>query len=218
MAKKIAMVLAGCGHRDGSEVTEVVSAWVALSETGASVDFFAPDAEFEVKDPLTGAATGERRRVLVESARVCRGSIRSLDLLRAADYDAVAFPGGFGAAVNLSSWAQHGAAAKVDPEVARVLTEFYAALKPIGAICIAPTLVAVVLGHIGVSLTLGQDAAVAREIEKTGAVFEPCAVDDFISDRGHRIVTTPAYMFGDARPHQVYAGVRAAMRELVEMS
>ena len=218
MSKRIAIVLSGCGHKDGSEITEVVSALLALDELGAKVSFFAPDIAFDVKDPITAQPTGESRRVLLESARISRGHIIALDQLHAADFDAVVFPGGFGAATNLSSWAERGADAVIDPQVARVLTEFHAAAKPIGGICIAPTLVAKVLGHAGVSVTIGRDAATAAEIEKTGALHEPCAVDDFISDRGHRIVTTPAYMYADASPFQVFTGIRRAMREIVEMA
>jgi enhancing lycopene biosynthesis protein 2 len=218
MSKNIALVLAGCGHKDGTEITEVVSAWLALSELGVTTHFFAPDIDFAVKDPITAQPTGETRRVLLESARIARGHVRPLDQLRGDDFDAVIFPGGFGAATNLSSWADDGAGATVDPQVARVLEEFHARGKPIGAICIAPTLVARVLGHAGVSVTIGRDPATAAEIEKTGALHEPCAVDDFISDREHRIVTTPAYMYGGAEPFAVYTGIRRAVREIVEMA
>ena len=41
------------------------------------------------------------RNVLVESARIARGRIHDLEGLLAAEYDAVIFPGGFGAAKNL---------------------------------------------------------------------------------------------------------------------
>ena len=41
------------------------------------------------------------RNVLVESARIARGNISPLSTLSATSYDAVVFPGGFGAAKNL---------------------------------------------------------------------------------------------------------------------
>ena len=41
------------------------------------------------------------RNVLVESARIARGKITPLSSLKAADYDGIVFPGGFGAAKNL---------------------------------------------------------------------------------------------------------------------
>ena len=39
--------------------------------------------------------------MLVESARIARGNIKPLGQLSAAQFDAVVFPGGFGAAKNL---------------------------------------------------------------------------------------------------------------------
>lgn len=41
------------------------------------------------------------RNVLVESARIARGKISPLSSLKAAGYNGVVFPGGFGAAKNL---------------------------------------------------------------------------------------------------------------------
>jgi enhancing lycopene biosynthesis protein 2 len=106
----------------------------------------------------------------------------------------------------------------VNPEAERVLKEFYEAGKPIAALCIAPALVARVLGPKGVTLTIGNDKETAAEIAKTGAHHEDCAVDDFVTDREHRIVTTPAYMYGEAKPFEVFSGIRKAIRELAEMA
>lgn len=218
IVKKIAVVLSGCGHLDGAEITEAVSTLIALSETGADVMCFAPNEKFHTVAHYgqTGEAGGERN-ILVEAARIARGQIHDLRELHEKDFDAVVFPGGYGAAKNLSTWAVEGANAKVHPEVARVITEFHKAAKPIGAICIAPTLVAKVLGSEGVNLTIGDDLTTAREIEKTGAQHVKCAVTDYVSDRDHKVLTTPAYMY-DARPHEVFTGIRSLIRELVEMA
>lgn len=218
MAKRVAVILSGCGHKDGSEITEAVSVLLALSECGAETRVFAPAVSFRVRDPLSAELTAESRDVFLESARIARGRIEPLSQLRATDFDAVALPGGMGAARNLSSWADAGAACTVEPETERVLLEFFAEQKPIGAVCIAPAIVARVLGREGVTVTLGRDEKVAAEIAKTGASFEACSVDDFVTDREHRVVTSPAYMFAEASPFQVYTGIRAAMRELVEMA
>ena len=128
------------------------------------------------------------------------------------------FPGGTGVAYNLCNFAEKGSKAEVIPEVARVIREFHKESKPIGAICIAPTLIALTLGKLGVTVTVGQKGEAAIEIEKTGAHHEVCAVDDFVTDREHKIVTTPAYMYGEAAPHEVFKGIRLAMDELVEMA
>ena len=43
--------------------------------------------------------------MLTESARIARGEIKNLAEFRAEEFDALMFPGGFGAAKNLSSFA-----------------------------------------------------------------------------------------------------------------
>lgn len=219
--KRIAVIVAGCGHRDGTEITEAVSALIALAEAGAQYRVFAPELNFPVVDPLNGhmVRTGETRNTLTEAGRIARGEVENISKLKAVEFDALVFPGGFGAATHLCSWAQAGAKCEVQPDVSRVINEFYAAEKPIAAICIAPALLARVLGSNGITITLGKnDKITSAEIAKTGATLEDCGVDDFITDREHRIVSTPAYMYGDATPFQVFTGIRKAIRELVEMA
>ncbi|UYL10073.1 isoprenoid biosynthesis glyoxalase ElbB [Bdellovibrio sp. SKB1291214] len=214
--KKIAVVLSGCGYLDGSEITESVSLFIALNQAGAEVSCFAPDIDLNEVDHITKSPTGTTRNVLKESARIARSEVRSLAELHAKDFDGLAFPGGFGAAKNLSNWAEKGAACEVNAEVKRVILEFFEASKPIGACCIAPVLLAKVLGKKKVTLTIGDDAATAAEIQKTGAQHEECPVDDYITDRETKVVTTPAYMYGNAKPNEVFAGIFGLAHELVE--
>lgn len=214
--KKIAVVLSGCGYLDGSEITEAVSLLIALTQAGAEVSCFAPDIEIPVTDHLAGQASGEKRRLLVEAARIARGQVQALDKLQTKDFDAIAFPGGYGAAKNLCNWAEKGAKCDVNPDVKRVITEFHAASKPIGAICIAPVLLARVLGDKKITITIGDDKETAAEIQKTGAIHEDCPVDDYITDREGKIVTTPAYMYDDAKPNEVFKGIFGLAHELVE--
>lgn len=197
--KKIALVLSGCGHLNGTEITEAVSLLVALSQAGGQITCFAPEAQ------------------MAESAKISRGQIEDVRQLRAKDFDALVFPGGYGAAKHLSNWAERGAKAAVQPEVARAIREFAAEGKPIGAACIAPTLLALVLGDRGVTLTIGDDRETAAEIEKTGARHERCPVDDYVTDREHKIVTTPAYMY-EAKPHEVFRGISGLVKEVFEMA
>jgi enhancing lycopene biosynthesis protein 2 len=219
--KRIAVVLSGCGHKDGSEITEAVSTLIALSECKASFEVFAPDKDFSVVDHTANSLepTQETRNVLTESARIARGHVKPLSELKTKNFDGVAFPGGFGAALHLCSWAKTGAKCEVHPEAERVIKEFHAQEKPIAAICIAPALVARMLGDEKITVTIGKnDAVTTAEIQKTGAIHEDCDVTDFVTDREHRIITTPAYMFGDAKPFEVFTGIRKAIRELVGMA
>ncbi len=218
MAKRIAVVLSGCGHKDGAEITEAISTLIALTEAGAEYQVFAPDQNFAVTDAITSKPTGETRNVLQEAARIARGHIKDLKELKAKDFDGIAFPGGFGAALNLCTWGKEGAKCSVNAQAERVVNEFYMEEKPIAAICIAPALIARILGEEGVTLTIGNDQSTAEEIMKTGAHHENCAVTDYVTDRAHRVISTPAYMYDGAKAFEVFTGVRKAIRELVEMA
>lgn len=198
--KKIAVVLSGCGYKEGAEITESVSTLIALSQQGAEYQVFAPSA------------------VLNEAAKIARDKILPLSELNANQFDGLVFPGGYGAAKILSDWATKGSKATVLEDVKKSILQFYDSGKPIAAICIAPTLLAKTLGSKGITLTIGNDPSTSAEIEKTGAIHENCAVTDFISDREHKVISTPAYMYDEAKPAEVFAGISKAIKELVEMS
>jgi enhancing lycopene biosynthesis protein 2 len=181
---------------DGSEIHEAVLTLVAIDRAGAEAICMAPNIrQRHVINHLTGEESkGEVRNALVESARIARGKIHDIDAVKAADIDALIFPGGFGAAKNLSDYAFKGADCSVNPEVARLATEVHAARKPIGVICIAPVIAARVLGGEHPQLTIGTDKNTAKDIEKMGAKHVPCPVQEFVVDKERKIVSTPAYM------------------------
>lgn len=215
--KKIGVVLSGCGVRDGSEIHEAVFTLLAIDRQGAEAVCMAPNSEFPVTDHLTMQETGERRNALVEAARIARGNIRDIKDVKADDLDAVIFPGGFGAAKNLCDFAMKGAGASVHPEVARLLKETAAAGKPIGAICIAPALIAAALGReLAPTLTIGTDSGTAAEIEKTGATHQDCPVRDFVVDRKNKIVSTPAYMLA-THISEAYEGIDRCVKAVIEL-
>jgi len=96
----------------------------------------------------------------------------------------------------LSDFASRGAQCEVEGEVARLLRDMRAADKPIGAICIAPAVVARALGEQHPTLTIGNDAGTAAALEQMGCRHQDCPVTEFVIDHEHKIVTTPAYMLG----------------------
>lgn len=218
MKKKIGVVLSGCGVYDGSEIHEAVLTLLAIDRNGAEALCMAPDMELAEVDHLTGQPTGARRNVLVESARIARGKISDTAKVNAEDIDAIIFPGGFGAAKNLCDFATKGAAAAVNPEVARLVKEMAAAGKPIGAICIAPTLIAAVLGkEYSPEVTIGSDAGTASAINATGSRHLDCPVRELVIDRKNRIVTTPAYMLASCIS-EAAEGIEKAVKAVIEMA
>lgn len=195
-AMRVGVVLSGCGVYDGSEIHEAVVTLLAIDRAGAGAVCTAPRMpQLHVIDHGTGhPVQGETREVFREAARLARGDIRDLSDFRAADLDALVFPGGFGAAKNLCDFALNGANCTVHPEVSRIILECHRAKLPIGAMCIAPVILAKVLGTHHPLLTIGTDPDTAAALEAMGARHQPCSPDDIVVDRDHRLVTTPAYM------------------------
>jgi enhancing lycopene biosynthesis protein 2 len=218
MEKKVAVVLSGCGNRDGSEIHESVLVILALVKSGAAPLFYAPDIYQErVVNFLTGDTLPEKRSVLLESARIARGKIENLALLKAGQADALIFPGGQGAALNLCDFLKKGAECTAHPEVARVINEFHSAKKPLGFICIAPAIAARVLGAHGVELTIGNDRQTAAKLEKMGARHVDVPVQETHIDVRNRVVSTPAYMLAK-NIAEADAGIAKLVHQVLEMA
>lgn len=215
--KKIGVVLSGCGVYDGSEIHEATLTLLAIDRAGCEAICMAPDIDLNVVNHLTGQENGEKRNVLAESARISRGNIRDIKGVTAAELDAIIFPGGFGAAKNLCDFAIKGSAATINPEVARLLKEMAVAKKPIGAVCIAPALVAAVLGKdFSTTVTIGTDAGTAAEVEKTGAKHQNCAVTELVVDMPNKLVTSPAYMLAN-RISEVADGIDKCVKAVIKL-
>lgn len=217
MPRTVGVILSGCGFKDGAEIYESVLTLLALDRMGVKALCMAPDIEqSKVVNYVTGKETAEKRNVLVESARLARGDITDIAKVKAGDIAALILPGGYGAVLNLSDFASKGAKAKVNADVARLVREVHKQGKPICAICIAPAVIAKVLGEESPVLTIGNDEETAAAIEACGAKHETCGVRDFVVDKQRKIVTTPAYMLGPSIAH-VAEGIEKAVRETVAM-
>ncbi|XP_063301847.1 glutamine amidotransferase-like class 1 domain-containing protein 3, mitochondrial [Pelobates fuscus] len=224
-AARVAVVLSGCGVYDGSEIHEASAILVHLSRAGANVKIFAPDtSQMHVIDHSKGQPTQESRNVLVESARIARGDITALSSLNVQDHDAVIFPGGFGAAKNLSSFAVDGESCGINSDVERVLKDFNKSKKPIGLCCIAPVLAAKVIP--GVEITVGQEeehggkwpyAGTAKSIGALGGKHCAKDVHEVHVDKRHSVVTTPAFMC-NAPLHKIFDGIGAMVTGVLKLT
>ncbi len=211
--KNFAVVLSGCGVFDGAEIHEATLTMWAIMKHGGTYQVFAPDIDqHHVINHITGEEMDEKRNVLVESARIARGVIRDLKEYNPADFDAIIFPGGFGAAKNLSTVAFDGPDAKVDPEVERAVKETHQAGKPIGALCIAPAVIAKILGNV--TITVGQDESTIEAIEKMGASHAETTHGEVIVDKKNKIYSSPCYML-DANILQIGQGVDQVVERMV---
>lgn len=218
--KTIGVILCGSGFKDGSEIHESVATLWALSQHGVTVRCFAPDApQSNVVNCLTGEiAPQESRNMLVEAARIARGQITPLSQLQMNDLDALILPGGFGAAKNLCDFALKGSHGSVRADLQTILEECHQMKKPIGAICIAPAVVALAFKGKNLKLTLGSKSEASQEIEKLGHRHQECAADACVIDMGHKIVTTPAYMHADAPLFQIVEGIHKLVTETLRLA
>ncbi len=212
-SKHIALVLSGCGVFDGTEIYEAVLAILALMRKGYEIEFLAPDIpQAHVFNHLEGTDTpGEERNVLVEAARLARGKIRPLEDAKPEEFDGAVFPGGFGAAKNLSTFAFDGKDAKVNEQVSEFIRAMHEEKKPLAFFCIAPVVAARALGQ-GVELTIGAEQQVAAAIEAMGARHVVKQVHEAHVDETHRVCSTPAYMY-DAPILEVEKGINACIDE-----
>ena len=213
--KKTAIVLAGSGVFDGSEIHEATMTMYAVMKLGGSYQLFAPDKnQHHVVNHITGAEMPETRNVLVESARIARGNIKILDELDMTNFDALMFPGGFGVAKNLCDLAFKGPKCTVDKGVERVVKQAVELSKPIGALCISPAMIARILP--GAKVTVGQDEATITAIEKMGSTHRSTNHGEVCVDANFKIASTPCYML-DANILHIADGALNVTRAVFEM-
>jgi len=217
---RVAVCLSGCGFLDGSEIHEAVFTLLALDRAGAEIVCCAPDKPQAqvVNHCLQQPEPEERRHILVESARIARCDIQPLSEVQASQIDALIFPGGFGAAKNLCTFADNGPDCTVDPDVEALVSDMLEMKKPIGAICIAPALLARILGkkNIKAKVTIGSDPKTAAAINRMGAEHCSCPTEGMVSDPQYKVVTTPAYMTGKG-PAEVCTGIEKLVAEVLRL-
>lgn len=221
MSKKtIGVVLSGCGVNDGAEIHESVLTLLFLDRAGAEVVCMAPDkAQADVIDHQAGAPADETRNCRTEAARIARGPVKDLAEVKADQLDALILPGGFGAAKNLCTFASSGEECDIDPEVDRLLGEVHAAGKPIGAMCIAP---AVLARHfqgkdVAPVLTIGTCEGTGGKLEAMGSKHEAHPVDEIAVDEAQKIVTTPAYMLASG-PAEAAQGIEKLVAKVLDLA
>ncbi len=220
MSKRVAVLLSGCGYKDGSEIHEATCALLALDRADAEVTGVAIDGnQAQVTNHLDGQPMSETRNMMIEAGRIMRGNVKKIETISVDDFDALILPGGFGAATNLCNYGKVGKNCEIDARVKQLILDFVNTKKPVGAICIAPVVVAKALEGSGIhpTLTIGSNPNVAGDIESMGAKHQECAVTDAITDTANKIVTTPAYMMAE-RISEVESGVTKLVTAILTLT
>jgi enhancing lycopene biosynthesis protein 2 len=215
MAKKFAVILSGNGVYDGAEIHESVMSLYAIQLHDAEYQIFAPNIDqYHVINHTTGEEMNEKRNVLVEAARIARGQIQDLAEYDPADYDILLLPGGFGAAKNLSTFAFDGPNCTVNPEVGKAILSTHKAGKAIGALCIAPVILAKLLGDV--TVTIGLDEGTSTALETMGAQAAKTNHREITVDKKNKLVTSPCYML-DANLVDIAEGAKNTVKALLEL-
>lgn len=205
--KKVAVILSGCGARDGSEIREAISLLLSLSQLDVKYHCFSVDKpQAIVFDHYHNKISeGETRNTLIESARIARGRVRDLKTLNVDDFDGIAFAGGYGAGLNLSNFASTNSTDfAVEPEVESAIKAFKSANKPMYFLCISPVIVAKVLKDV--KITLGAESDVSKKISQLGAEIEIQTKNEPTFDEKNKIITTPCYML-EISLAELYEGI-----------
>lgn len=216
MIKKAAVILSGCGVFDGSEIHEAISTLLALDLANASYECFAPNInQTQVINHVTGEKMNDTRNVLIEAARIARGKIKDIKKANADDFDCAIYPGGSGAALNLSNFGHKGAEMTMNEDVLAFAEAMKKANKPQGFICISPAMISAIYGK-GILQTIGHDEETAEKIEKMGGKHVNCPVTEVVVDHEHKVVSTPAYMLAQ-RISEVFKGVSQLVDEVLKL-
>lgn len=211
MTNRVALFLSGSGHLDGSEITEATSLVIALSKHNIAVDFFAPDrSQLNTVNHLSGQTADETRNILTESARIARGQIKPVNEFNAELYDAVILPGGFGAVKNFTTFLEDGINGSLHSDIKTALLDAVAHQKWIVGICAAPLVIAIAMRdaeQTNAALTFGQSSGATDFIpalDAWGIKHIDTKINEYHLDKEHRIITSGAYMFHDAKPYDIY--------------
>ena len=194
---RVGVVLAGCGAQDGSEIHESVLTLLSLDRKGAKVKIMAPEIDqFHVVNHLSNHKMDATRNILSEAARIARGNILPIRSINNNDLDALIFPGGTGMAKNIFNYAIKGLDFTILKDVESLTRYMIQKNKPIGAICIAPVMIAKILQNLDRKgkVTGGFNKQILTDIESMGMITEKVNAKEIVIDYENKIVSTPAYV------------------------
>ena len=217
---KVGVVLSGCGHQDGSEIHEAVFTLHAIEKAGAEAIIMAPDMDqFHVINHLNGnEELSESRNILVESARIARGKVIDVASVSGHQLDALIFPGGTGMAKNIFDYSMAGINCTVISDVQRLVVEILEADKPLGAICIAPVMIAKVLEYLGRTGTVtgGFNVEINNDIRAMGINAVEVGAEEIVVDKENKLVTTPAYVEAKSM-NESFTGIEKLVNKVLEL-
>ncbi|HQG14071.1 MAG TPA: DJ-1/PfpI family protein, partial [bacterium] len=192
---------------------------LSIDLLGAEAVCAAPRGEFEVIHPISDNPMGEKREMLLESARISRGKISDIEALNPEKIDAAVIPGGRGIGINLCNLNVKGASCDMNPGFQKFLTEMHKMGKPLCGICLGTVILARSLHLMGITagITTGGKGFFAKMVESMGHTHIECSPSSCVSDDKSRIVTTPAFMNASSLS-ETWLGIQKAVSALMEFA
>lgn len=224
---KIGVLLSGCGVYDGAEIQESVLTLLAIDELGhEAIPISINENQFHVVNHINGEDMNESRNIMIESARISRGNINSLNDINTSQLHGLVIPGGFGSAKNFSKWAFEGPNGIIHESIKEFILNCYKSKIPIAALCVSPVLLAKAFENtdISLNLTIGSEKESSpytisdfeNGLKLTGATTQQKTVNEILVDMENKIVTAPCYMM-DASISQIRLNIKMAVDAMVNL-
>ena len=223
---KTLVLLSGSGVYDGSEIHESVFALLSLNKKNLDFICCAPNTkQHHVVNHQNGEELIEERSILIESARIARGNIISLDDVKFEDISSLVIPGGFGVAKNLSSWAFDGYNCKILKEVRDLILHCVSHQKPIVSLCISPVIIAKSLegSDFKPVISLGSNCSssdydideIHNAVSNLGAKTKNRKINQVCIDENLRIISAPCYMM-NGEIKDIFSNIDQAIDKLCD--
>lgn len=215
--KKVAVILSGCGARDGSEIREALFSLLALAQNNIKYTCFSLDEKQNlVYNHYAEEEMPEERNILIESARLSRGKIKNIKFLNAEDFDGILFPGGYGASLNLCDFGKvKSENFTIHDEVKRVILHFKNLGKPLCFLCISSALAAKLIPNVEV--TVGSDSELSSMFEKIGAKVSRVQTNIPVIDLSNKVVSCPCYLL-NINIVELYEGISKSVQAFKGLS
>lgn len=189
--------LGDTGKKTGFWLEEFAAPYYVLKDAGAAITLASPKGGQPPLDPKSDepdAQTAATARFAGDAAsKKALANTVMLDSINATDYDAVFYPGGHGPLWDLAE----------DKHSIALLEDFYAAGKPIGAVCHAPAIFRHTTGVDGKPLVNGKSVTGFSNSEEAAVGLTdvvPFLVEDMLEANGgiySKSADWASYVVGD---------------------
>jgi putative intracellular protease/amidase len=213
---KILMVLTShdqlgdTGHKTGFWLEEFAAPYYVFKDAGADITLASPKGGQPPIDPKSedpGMQTDATRRFQADAAaKSALASTRTLDQVKAEDFDAIFYPGGHGPLWDLAE----------DKRSVALIEQFDRLGKPVGAVCHGPAVLRHVKGADGQPLVKGKQVTAFTNSEEAKVQLTevvPFLVEDILKANGGQFTRGDDWQSHVAQAGRLVTGQNPASSE-----